>query len=110
MVVVTENFSKLVFQCDPVEFREMKLGQKRFFVVADDERFKVGEEITLFEFDFFKGVFTGDGFKGRIVFKEIANVTGLANGYCILQLTNNLIEELLHPFAKRATCLDQSEG
>ena len=71
----------------PKYFDDVKSGNKRFEIRKDDRDYKVGDLITLKEYE--NGQYTGREIKNIPIRYILRNVTfeyGLMDGYCILGL------------------------
>ena len=77
----------------PQYYRAVRSGEKTFELRKNDRDFKVGDALTLKEFDATSGVYSG-----RELYTEVTYVLencpnyGLADGFCILGLSKNLLE------------------
>ena len=70
----------------PKYFDDVKLGNKRFEIRKDDRDFKVGDLITLREYE--NGQYTGREIKNILIIYILRDATeyGLMDSYCILGL------------------------
>ena len=70
----------------PKYFEDVKSDKKRFEIRKDDRDYKVGDLITLKEYE--NGQYTGKEIKNIPIRYILRNATeyGLMNGYCILGL------------------------
>ena len=71
----------------PVYFQLQKSGIKTFELRKFDRDYKVGDKFISMEFDPLTNKFTGNEIEFMIVYiLKDANIFGLQDGYCIIQL------------------------